>query len=105
MTVNMDKLMKQAQKMQAQIALAQEELGKSITEGTAGGGMVKAKANGHGEILSISISPEVVRPDDVEMLEDLVLSAVKDAISKSKEMADKAMSSVTGGMGGFPGLR
>ncbi|MCE5201162.1 MAG: YbaB/EbfC family nucleoid-associated protein [Synergistaceae bacterium] len=103
--MNMDKILKQAQKMQAQMALAQEELGKNIVEGTAGGGMVKAKVNGHGEVLSISISPEVVRPDDVEMLEDLVLSAVKDAIGKSKEMADKAMSSVTGGMGGFPGLK
>lgn len=102
--MNMDKLMKQAQKMQAQIALAQEELEKITVEGASGGGMVKVTANGHGEIISLSISPEVVSADEVDMLEDLVLSAIKDAASRSKEVAAKKMNGVTDGAGGIPGL-
>jgi len=102
--MNMDKLMKQAQRMQAQIALAQEELEKIIVEGASGGGMVKVTANGHGEVLSIVISPEVVNADEIDMLEDLVLSAIKEAVSKSKELSAKKMNSVTGGMGGIQGL-
>lgn len=102
--MNMDKLMKQAQKMQAQIAIAQEELEKIQVEGASGGGMVKVTVNGHGDVLSIAISPEVVNPDEVDMLEDLVLSAIKDVVAKSKEHASSKMNSVTGGMGGFPGL-
>ena len=102
--MKMDKLLKQAQRMQAQMALAQEELEKTIIEGAAGGGMVKATVNGHGDVVSVSISKEVVNPEEVEMLEDLVLSALKDAIAKSKEEANRRMNSVTGGMGGFPGL-
>lgn len=102
--MNMDKLMKQAQKMQAQIAVAQEELAAMTIEGASGGGMVRVTANGHGEILSVIISPEVVRADEVDMLEDMVLSAIKDAASKSKDIAAKKMNSVTGGMGGIPGL-
>lgn len=90
--------------MQAEMALAQEELEKAVVEGAAGGGMVKATVNGHGDVLSVSISPEVVKPDDVEMLEDLILSAIKEALRKSREMAGARMNSVTGGMGGFPGL-
>ena len=100
----MDKIIKQAQRMQAQMALAQEELQNTVLEGAAGGGAVKATANGHGDILSVTIDKEVVNPDDVEMLEDLVLSAVKEAISKSKELSNDKMNSVTGGMGGLPGL-
>ena len=73
--MNMDKLLKQAQKMQAQMSIAKEDLAKTIIEGEAGGGVVKAKVNGNGEVLSISISPEVVNPNDVDMLEDLILSA------------------------------
>lgn len=102
--MKMDKLLKQAQRMQAQMALAQEELEKTIIEGAAGGGMVKATVNGHGDVVSVSISKEVVNPEEVDMLEDLVLSALKDAIAKSKEEANRRMNSVTGGMGGFPGL-
>ncbi|MDL2298527.1 YbaB/EbfC family nucleoid-associated protein [Synergistaceae bacterium OttesenSCG-928-D05] len=102
--MNMDKLLKQAQKMQAQMAAVQEELEKTIVEGTAGGGMVKAKVNGHGEVLSVSISPEVVDKDEVEMLEDLVLSAIKDAAKQSKELANSKMNAVTGGMPGMPGF-
>ena len=102
--MKMDKIIKQAQRMQAQMALAQEELQTAVLEGAAGGGAVKATANGHGDILSITIDKEVVNPDDVEMLEDLVLGAVKEAISKSKELSNDKMNSVTGGMGGLPGL-
>lgn len=102
--MKMDKIIKQAQRMQAQMALAQEELQNTVLEGAAGGGAVKATANGHGDILSVMIDKEVVNPDDVEMLEDLVLSAVKEAISKSKELSNDKMNSVTGGMGGLPGL-
>ena len=83
----MDKLLKQAQRMQAQMTLAQQELEKTVVEGSAGGGMVKAKVNGQGDVISISISPEVVKPDEVDMLEDLVLTALKDAIEKSHKMA------------------
>ncbi|NLV82187.1 MAG: YbaB/EbfC family nucleoid-associated protein [Synergistaceae bacterium] len=101
--MNMDKLLKQAQKMQAQMSIAKEDLAKTIIEGEAGGGVVKAKVNGNGEVLSISISPEVVNPNDVDMLEDLILSALKEAFSKSKDVADKSMSSITGGMGRNPG--
>ena len=102
--MKMDKILKQAQRMQAQMTLAQEELEKTTLEGVAGGGMVKAVVNGHGDIISVSISKEVVNPDDVEMLEDLVLTAMKDAISKSKELSNDKMNSVTGGMGGFQGF-
>ena len=103
--MNMDKIMKQAQRMQANMALAQEELEKAIVEGSAGGGAVKASVNGKGDVLSLSISKEVINPDDSEMLEDLVLSALKDALKKSRDMASEKMNSVTGGLGGgFPGL-
>ena len=81
-----------------------DRLQNAVLEGAAGGGAVKATANGHGDILSITIDKEVVNPDDVEMLEDLVLGAVKEAISKSKELSNDKMNSVTGGMGGLPGL-
>lgn len=102
--MKMDKLLKQAQRMQAEMALAQEQLANTVVEGVSGGGMVKAKVNGDGDVLSISISPEVVDPQDVEMLEDLIISAIKEALKQSKEMANNKMNSITGGMGGFPGL-
>lgn len=102
--MKMDKLIKQAQRMQAQMALAQEELQNTVLEGSAGGGAVKVTANGHGDVLSISIAKDAVNPDDVEMLEDLVLGAVKEAISKAKALSEQKMTALTGGMGGFPGL-
>lgn len=102
--MKMDKLIKQVQRMQAQMALAQEELENTVIEGTSGGGAVKVTANGHGEVLSITISKEAVDPEDVEMLEDLVLGAVKEAISKAKALSEQKMSALTGGSGGFPGL-
>ena len=75
--MKMDKLLKQAQRMQAEMALAQEQLANTVVEGVSGGGMVKATVNGHGDVLSVSISPEVVDRNDVEMLEYLIISAIK----------------------------
>lgn len=95
---NMQKLMKQAQKMQSDMAKLQEELKDMTVEAAAGGGMVQAVANGKQEILSIKINPEIVDPEDVEMLEDMVLAAVKEALRLSQEMASAEMQKITGGM-------
>lgn len=85
--------------------LAQEELENAVLEGTSGGGAVKVTVNGNSEVKSIAISPEVVDPQDVEMLEDLILTAINEAVSKSKKMAEQKMGNVTGGLSaGFPGL-
>ncbi len=100
--MNMEKIMKQAQKMQAQMAKIQEDLAGEQVEGSAGGGMVTVTANGQGDVVSVKIEPEVAG-DDVEMLEDLVLAAVNDALRKSKELANGRMSQLTGGLG-MPGL-
>jgi DNA-binding YbaB/EbfC family protein len=101
--MKMDKMLKQVQKMQAQMTLAQEALADETVEGTSGGGMVTVKANGQGDVVSVSISKDVVDPDDIEMLEDLVLSAVKEAIRLSRELAEKRLGGLTGGMN-IPGL-
>ena len=101
--MKMDKMLKQFQKMQAQMTLVQESLADEIVEGSSGGGMVSAKANGQGDIVSITISKEVVDPEDVEMLEDLVLSAVRESLRLSKELAEKRMGSLTGGLN-IPGM-
>ncbi len=101
--MNMDKIMKQAQKMQAQMARIQEELAEEKVEGNAGGGMVTVTANGQSEILAVRIDPEVAGGEDVEMLEDLVLAAVNEALRRSKELANGRMGQLTGGMG-LPGL-
>jgi nucleoid-associated protein EbfC len=103
MGFNMQKLMKQAQKMQQDMAKVQEELRNSQVEGSSGGGMVKATASGSGEILSLSISPEIIDPDDHEMLEDLVLAAVKDALAAAAALSAEKMSAVTGGAN-IPGM-
>lgn len=102
--MKMNNLMKQAQKMQQQMQQLQSSLGDERVEGKAGGGMVTAVANGQGELISIRISKEVVDPEDVEMLEDLVLAAVSDAISKGQELAKNKMDQITGGLGGALGL-
>ena len=96
-------MMKQAQKMQAQIMKIQEEMGERSVEASAGGGMVTVTANGKQEILSIRIEPEVVDPEDVEMLQDLVAAAVNEALKKAQEMMAEEMAKVTGGMQ-LPGL-
>ncbi len=104
MKPNMGALLKQAQKMQEDMAKAQEELDTLKAEGTSGGGMVKAVANGKQEVEEIKIDPEVVDVEDIEMLEDLVLAAVNQALEKAGEMAKDHMNSVTSGfMGGMPG--
>ena len=103
--MKMDKLLKQAQRMQAQMALAQQELEKAVLEGTTGGGAVKVTVNGHGDVLSVTIDKEVVNPEEIEMIEDLVLGAIKEALSKAKELSGSKMNALTGGLGaGFPGL-
>ena len=104
MGFNMQKLMKQAQKMQQDMQKAQEELKVTEVEGMAGGGMVKVAANCAGEILSVAIDPQVVDPEDVEMLEDMILAAVRDALAKGQEVASQRMAGVTGGMGGRGGM-
>jgi DNA-binding YbaB/EbfC family protein len=99
---NIAALMKQAQKMQAQMAQVQQELGDKRVEASAGGGMVTAVANGRGELVSVKIDPEVVKAGDVAMLEDLVLAAVNEARSRSEELMRDAMNRVAGPFGGFP---
>ncbi len=96
-------MMKQAQKLQAKMLRMQEELADKTVEATAGGGMIKAVANGRQQILSIHIEKEVVDPDDVEMLQDLILAAVNDALAKSQEMVSGEMSKLTGGLK-IPGM-
>ena len=97
-------MMKEAQKLQQQMAAMQEEIGKKMVEATAGGGMVTVQANGKQEILSIKIDPEVVSKDDVQMLEDLVLAACNEALRKSQELMKEEMARLTAGMGLPPGL-
>ncbi|ACZ19236.1 conserved hypothetical protein [Thermanaerovibrio acidaminovorans DSM 6589] len=97
--MKIDKLLKQAQKMQAQMATLQEELAKMEHEGSSGGGMVVARVNGQGDLVSIKISPEVIDPEDPEMLEDLVTSAVNEAVRRSRDFASERMSMLTGGLG------
>jgi DNA-binding YbaB/EbfC family protein len=101
---NMNNLMKQAQKMQKDMEKLQSELQEKEVEATAGGGAVKVIATGKKEIKEITISRDVVDPDDVEMLQDLVLAAVNEAIRKADEMVNGEMSKITGGMGGLGGL-
>ena len=103
---NMQQLMKQAQKMQQQMLAAQEELASAQVEGSAGGGMVKATVTGAGDLVSLTIDPSVVDPDDVETLTDLVVAAVRDANRAAQELAAEKMGPVTGGLGGMglPGL-
>lgn len=100
---NMNNLMKQAQKMQKQMEDMQKEMETAEFEAAAGGGAVSVKINGKKEILGISIKPEVVDPDDVEMLEDLVLSAVNEALRKVDEETSNKMGKLTGGLN-IPGL-
>ena len=96
-------MMKQAQKLQAKMMKLQEEMAEKTVESAAGGGMVKVVANGRQQIVSVSIEKEVVDPEDVDMLQDLVLAAVNDALAKSQEMVTTEMSKLTGGMN-IPGM-
>ncbi|HUF93651.1 MAG TPA: YbaB/EbfC family nucleoid-associated protein [Candidatus Limnocylindria bacterium] len=96
-------MMKEAQKLQAQMAALQEEVGKRKVEATAGGGMVTVEANGKQELLSIKIDPEVINKDDAQMLEDLVLAACNEALRKSRELVQQELGKLTGGLK-IPGL-
>ncbi len=100
-------LMKQAQMMQEKLARVQEEAAKKTVEATAGGGMVTVTATGGMEIVSVKIEKEVVDPEDVEMLQDLITAAVNEALKKAQEMMAEEMGKITGGLGlpgGMPGL-
>jgi DNA-binding YbaB/EbfC family protein len=96
-------MMKEAQKLQAQMAALQEEVGKRKVEATAGGGMVTVEANGKQELVSIKIDPEVISKDDAQMLEDLVLAACNEALRKSRELVQQELGKLTGGLN-IPGL-
>ncbi|RYL96756.1 YbaB/EbfC family nucleoid-associated protein [Sporolactobacillus sp. THM7-7] len=100
---NMNNMMRQVQKMQKQMAEAQEKLKDEVVEGTAGGGVVTVKANGHKEIVDVSIQPEAVDPEDVDMLQDLILAAVNDALSNADELVSKRLGKFTKGLN-LPGF-
>jgi DNA-binding YbaB/EbfC family protein len=106
MLKGMGNMLKMAQEMQAKMAQLQEELERKTVNGTAGGDMVTAVVNGKKELKSLTISREVINPDDAEMLQDLIVAAVKDATRKAEEMAKAEMAAITGGMNipGFPGM-
>lgn len=101
----MGDLMRQAQALQERMAKLQEEVGSKTVEGSAGGGMVTVVANGRQEVLSVKLDPEIVKSQDQEMLQDLIVAGVNDALKKAQAMMADEMKSVTGGMGlNIPGL-
>ncbi|OAG27455.1 YbaB/EbfC family nucleoid-associated protein [Thermodesulfatator autotrophicus] len=100
---NMQSLMRQVQKIQKKMAELQQELAKKTVEATVGGGMVTAVVNGRQELVSIKIDPEVVNPEDIEMLQDLIVAAVNEAIRRSQEMVEQEMAKITGGLK-IPGM-
>ena len=104
MKMDMNKMLQQVQEMQAQMAKAQEELASEVVEASAGGGMVKVKATGAGDIVEIKISTEAIDPDDPEMLEDLVLAAVNEALHNAQDLMQSKLGGAMGGMGGLGGL-
>ena len=106
MKMDMNKMMRQVQEMQAQMVKAQEELANERVEASAGGGMVRVTATGSGEIVSVSIAPQAIDPDDPEMLEDLVLAAVNEALRNAQNLMQSKLGSTAGGLGGLglPGL-
>jgi hypothetical protein len=90
--------------MQRQMQQIQEELGTTMVEGSAGGGAITITMNGHREVQAVAISPEVIDPDDIEMLQDLLLAAISDATKKAQELAEERMGPLMGGMKGMPGM-
>ena len=102
--MNIQKMMKEAQKMQERLAKAQSDLANESIDVSAGGGKVNVTVNGAGDITAIKISPDVVDPQDVEMLEDLVLSGIREAQEASRKLQADTMGKVTGGLGGLPGF-
>jgi DNA-binding YbaB/EbfC family protein len=101
--MDINKLMQQAQQMQEQLAQAQEEAATQVVEASAGGGMVTVKATGAGEITEIKIKPEAVDPDDVEVLEDMVLAAVNEAMRSAESLMQSKLGGLAGGLG-LPGF-
>ena len=103
---NMGNLLKQAQQLQTKMARLQEELEEKTVEASSGGGMVTVVVNGRQEILSINIEPEVIDPDDQEMLQDLIMAAINDGLAKARNMVNEEMGKLTGGMNlpNIPGL-
>jgi DNA-binding YbaB/EbfC family protein len=103
---NMGQLMKQAQQLQSKMAKLQDEIGEKTVEASAGGGMITVVANGRQEILAVHVDPEVIDPGDQEMLQDLILAAVNDALSRARAMMNEEMGNLTKGMNipGLPGL-
>jgi nucleoid-associated protein EbfC len=103
---NMNDMMRQVQKMQADMAKAQDELKNETVEASAGGGMVTVKVSGELEVLEVRIDPEGVDPEDVELLQDMVQAAINEALRSAQELAANKMGAVTGGLGGLglPGL-
>jgi nucleoid-associated protein EbfC len=102
--MNIQKLMKEAQKAQKKMAEAQDRLAQRTVEGSAGGGLVTVTMSGDGAVSKVRIDPGAIDPDDVSLLEDLVTAAVADAQRKSKELQEQEMGSAVGGLGGLPGL-
>jgi len=100
----MQAMMKKVQKMQADMAQLQEELKTRTVETTAGGGAIKVVANGDKQLVSLTLDPAAVDPEDVEMLQDMVVAAVNEALRKAEDMAQKEMNKLTGGLGLPPGM-
>jgi hypothetical protein len=100
----MGDILKQAQKMQQRLLEVQQELKQRVVEGSAGGGMVRVAVNGEQQVLSVKVDPQAVSPEDLELLEDMVLAAVNQALEKARQMAQEEMAKVTGGLQlpGFP---
>ncbi len=105
---NLNKMMKQVQQMQADMAKAQESLKDEVVEASAGGGMVRVKVSGDLEIREIKINPEAVDPEDVELLQDMVLAAINEAMRSAQELANRKLGGLTGGLDlgglGLPGM-
>jgi nucleoid-associated protein EbfC len=100
---NMNQMLRQVQQMQADMAKAQEELAAEVVEASAGGGMVTVKVTGALEVREIRIDPEAIDPEDADMLQDLVLAAVNEALRSAQELAANRMGAATGGLGGLGG--
>jgi hypothetical protein len=101
--MNIQEMMKQAKKLQSKMEKVREEAGQKTVEGTAGGGMVTVTVNGKNEVLSVAIDREVVDPEEVDMLQDLVVAATNQALGRAQEMMEQELSQVTGGMA-LPGM-
>ena len=103
--MNMQQIMRQAQKMQKKMEEAQEEAANQVVEASSGGGMVSVKVNGKQELLEVTIEKDVVNPEDIDMLQDLIVAAVNEGMKKSQELMKKKLESVTGGLGlNIPGM-